>query len=145
MQLWAACPPLRVGDVRGLLPPELASLPAGTWICPIYRGLPMGSSHSVHILMTINLELTGRALLNRRLASTSPLGGGDHSEDMQWRAAHELIRHSDPSEGGLGLQAFEDELRGLRRHPTRVLVVVHLFCGPKRALDLEARVPIIFR
>ena len=32
MQLWAACPSLRVGGVRGLLPPELASFPSGTWI-----------------------------------------------------------------------------------------------------------------
>ena len=32
MQLWAACPPLRVGDVRGLLPPDLASLPSAAWI-----------------------------------------------------------------------------------------------------------------
>ena len=68
MHAWCSGPPLRAGDVCAALPLEPQRLPGCVGVYPLYRRLAMGSSHSVHILMPINLELTGRASWNLRLA-----------------------------------------------------------------------------
>ena len=60
MWQWFAGPPLLVGLVRHLLPPELHYMKDHEWAAPRYRRLPMGSSHSVHILMDINIATIGR-------------------------------------------------------------------------------------
>ena len=73
---------LNTRDVRNLPGPELAHVPGGTWIYPLYRRLAMGSSHSVHILMCANLEITGRGIFRYILRRG---GGGElASEDQGW-------------------------------------------------------------
>ena len=63
MHAWCSGPPLRARDVRAALPPELQRLPGGVWVYPQYRRLAMGCSHSVRILMPINLEIHGPRLV----------------------------------------------------------------------------------
>ena len=60
---WHAVPPVRAGDVWDRLSPQVrARATTGTWLYPCYKRLAMGSSHSVHLLMTLNLETVGRTL-----------------------------------------------------------------------------------
>ena len=68
---WMAVPPVRASDVWRCLPQAFRStITRGTWVFPRYTRLAMGSTHSVHILMSINLEVVGRTLqYSARLAS----------------------------------------------------------------------------
>ena len=81
MWKWFAAPPLLAGEIWPVLPRHLqrALSPRDT-VYPIYTRLPMGSSHAVYILMSINLQAVGRALIaSRRLlpyiSSRAPAGG----------------------------------------------------------------------
>lgn len=118
----------------------------------------MGGSHSVYILMRINIHHTGKALLNysarlrRTVATTdlddvdetadiSPLGGDEEPDmlaDEDW-VTRQCGRRSD--------NAFEDSqytvdqwcqaVRETKREDTRVLVVVHMFAGERRKGDIQ--------
>ena len=73
-----AVPPLRASDVWHRLSTSVRSrVTATSWVYPMYKRLPMGSTHSVHILMTINLEVVGRALTR-----SARLGSFDSAESM---------------------------------------------------------------
>ena len=61
---WQAAPPVRAKDVFDRLPASLQRrVSPMTWVFPRYTRLAMGNTHSVHILMTMNIEICGRALL----------------------------------------------------------------------------------
>ena len=61
---WMATPAVPAAAVWELLPSALQSeLDEWTLVCPCYTRLPMGLSHAVHILMAINVEAVGRALV----------------------------------------------------------------------------------
>ena len=45
------------------LTPELESLSDMAWVYPRYERLAMGVTHSVHIIMSINLQAIGRSLM----------------------------------------------------------------------------------
>ena len=60
---WTAVPPLRAEVVWDRLRPEVrAKVHKWSWIYPLYTRLAMGSTHSVHILMSINIRCVGMAL-----------------------------------------------------------------------------------
>ena len=60
---WTAVPPIRAEVVWRLLRPEgKARVGKWSWVCPLYARLAMGSTHSVHILMSINVRAKGTAL-----------------------------------------------------------------------------------
>ena len=60
---WCATPPLPASRIWEVLPPCLCSrVTPATMIYPLYCRLAMGSSHSVHLLMNINLTVVGKAL-----------------------------------------------------------------------------------
>ena len=64
MWRWCCGPAVRAGDVWRLLPTSVSSsLRVNNWVWPQYTRLAMGSSHSVHILMNINLTAVGRTLM----------------------------------------------------------------------------------
>lgn len=113
----------------------------GTWIFPTYTRLPMGSSHSVHILMTINLEVTGRTLWRSGLLLAAASATADAPEDEEWgqrASAHRGAGRTAPDEApGLLLEAFLQKVRRLRHSSQRVCVVLHLFSGPPRDQDVE--------
>ena len=69
MRPWFACPPVLKEEVFDMLPREQQiSVPPGTHLFPCYGRLAMGCSHSVHILMTVNVYRVGRTLLYNRSA-----------------------------------------------------------------------------
>ena len=90
MAPWFAAPPLRAVHVWRLLPADVRrdAGPAG-WVCAFYHRLPMGSSHSVHILMSLNMEAMGRVLwASARFAECGPpLGADDPRSGRQLRLA----------------------------------------------------------
>ncbi len=71
---WATTPPVRAGDVWDRLSAlQQKHLSPAAWVHPAYRRLPMGGSHSVHILMSVNLHIVGTALTSsRKLRSAAP-------------------------------------------------------------------------
>ncbi len=67
MWRWFAAPPVRAGDVWTRLPSSLrAKCSVASWVSPCYTRLAMGASHSVHVLMAVNIETIGRALWRSR-------------------------------------------------------------------------------
>ena len=62
MWAWSCCPPIRRQDMPArFLTPENQNMPQLSWVYPRYHRLAMGGTHSVHILMSINLHAIGRA------------------------------------------------------------------------------------
>ena len=81
--MWAyfACPNVVADDVWERLPLAFRStVRRSDMITPLYCRLPMGSSHSVHVLMRINMTHIGRALTNRWGARLA------HSTVQSWGA-----------------------------------------------------------
>ena len=75
---YQCAPPLRASEVWSLPPKELhTSLQPWSWVAPSYLRLAMGSSHSVHILMAINLRAIGVSLVAgaglTKMGSSMPL------------------------------------------------------------------------
>ena len=63
MHGWCAAPPVAAHLVAELLPAVLLEkVGLYGWVYPLYTRLAMGSSHSVYILMTINMAIIGRSL-----------------------------------------------------------------------------------
>ena len=163
---WMAVPPVRAGDVWDRLPRALQRRSvAASWVYPRYTRLPMGGSHSVHILMTINLEVVGRTLTrSARLGSfdshdvpndraAQPTSADEHADprdDELWAEAHfqkRLASHCWDEDRAMPktLQEFLEAARTARRVAERVFVVMHLFSGPHRECDLESFVRSIMR
>ena len=135
-------------------------------MAPRYMRLAMGSSHSVHILMAINLTQVGRALLaSRRLGCGRPPAGRppprallcfeEHGSDESWAVEQADRRGSSATElpvptapdsfpcsgSHLKVTQWLATLRELRRRSERVLVVLHLFAGSPRADGVDQFVP----
>ncbi len=136
------------------------------WIFPRYRRLPMGSGHSVHILMTMITESVGRTLV--RSLRLGPLGDdvpdppekatdgitycdladddGEEilpaDEDRLWAEAHFAKRLREPSTAWdksrpATLTEFREAARRARMAVERVFVVMHAFSGARRENDFE--------
>ena len=60
-----ATPRVRHWEVGGRARTGLR-LPSRAWIRPLYRRLPMGSTHAVDLIMAINIQLAGRSLIASR-------------------------------------------------------------------------------
>ena len=164
---WCAAPPLRARDLRPVLPSHLQSLPDGAFVWPLYTRLAMGSSHSVHILMDINMTTVGRAMrASSRLRvppSSAPdpyleashsLQLADAAEDFQdchdyhWEGPlidpapdvyEEPLDWNEPAgHKAMSLEQFAAAARAINRDERqRTLVCMHLFSGRRRRFDLE--------
>lgn len=83
MAAWQAGPPVRAAVVWDLLNDKIRSqisAPLHEYVAPKYLRLAMGGSHSVYILMRINLHHVGRTLFNYA-ARLRLDGNGADSED----------------------------------------------------------------
>ena len=102
MWAWCSTPPVLAAAVWDLLPEDLRRvIRPHDWVSAQYRRLAMGSTHSVHILMNINITVIGRMLKRswawtNRAAEVStavpahPLDPG--GEDPCWWISYELER-----------------------------------------------------
>ena len=150
---YQAVPPIPAGDVWELLPQQLRdSLSVSDWVCPCYMRLPMGCSHSVHILMNINLRIIGMTLSSSRLLSRIPASGPVAVEDydIEQRPPDVLFgcsdsewwerfdsRGSSRAEAGYSVEEWWQAIRKTRRAPNRVFVIMHLFGGERRLEDIH--------
>ena len=153
---WCAGPPVRAGQVRRKLPPRLAHVPYQTWIFPCYMRLAMGSTHSVLILMSINLTSVGRSLIAtcRLWVSTSSpealrqawpeLQGveddddDEGTDDAEWTQRREKRQQQVQSMTAAQLLSqLLETVRAARQEEERVFVLLLLFSGPRRPDDIQ--------
>ena len=152
MIVYQAVPPLPARDVWELLPQGLQdTLQAHDWVCPCYLRLPMGCSHSVHILMSINLKIIGMTLRSSRLLSgPSPQEVPREECEAQAKQSEAYFGCSDEEwwsrfsrrgswgeESGYSVDEWWHAIRAARRAPARVFVVMHLFGGERRKEDVH--------
>ncbi len=90
-------PPIRAAMVWTKLNAEQReTLLPSDWIYPLYMRLPMGCSHSVHILMAINVETVwkdltaSRRLTEKHMAKQTEEADHDLLSDKQWMERHSL-------------------------------------------------------
>ena len=159
---WCSAPPLVASRVWKVLPEELrARITPQTQVFPQYMRLAMGSSHSVHLLMNINVSVVGRALCTSYRPCIEPphqeiaqpavpleailedqpinvpkeqLAGSASTADDLWLA---MKKAATVSASMLSLDEFCHQVRSLKQRATRTCVVLNLFAGPRRCGDIE--------
>ena len=160
MTFWVCAPPVGAALVWNRLPGDLrARVARSGWVFPRYRRLAMGSPHSVHILMCINVTIVGRSLVeSRRLASdlatkadpalSDPARDADDDAVFYRRQRERRLApiptvdvgppSSFPASGShFTVQQFLTAVRQLRCAERRIFVVLHLFAGRPRDGDVE--------
>ena len=159
MWAWSAAPPLLAYKVRNLIPEGFRSStidPYDTWVAPLYTRLAMGGSHSVYILMQINLFTSGKALYDysKILGNTAGKEEVDtytHSPSdisptaslqpsLLEEGSHEGASVSN-SVGTLGnsgwtVSSWCSAVRRAKRSDERVFVIMLLFSSERREGDL---------
>ena len=136
-------PPVRASAVWDKLSAaQRSTLSEEAWVYPMWRRLVMGSSHSVHILMTINARVCAMAL--RR-----PLVDTEREKRLQWTAGYRMLGDSEwadrqecrrarpPPSTGYSVAGWCEAVRRARLQGHRVFVVMHLFAGERRAEDVQ--------
>lgn len=159
---YQACPPLVAAEVWSLLPVEL-QLEVGQdgLVSPAYTRLPMGCSHSVHILMQINLRSLGQTLHHHPLlarvgakdvgSENAPTVASTKSEDhcvpgedeaffgctdsVWWR--RQELRRDEGTADGKSVEEWLSHIKNLRGQDERTFVVLLLFSGERRAGDIQ--------
>ena len=156
MMAWQAGPPVRAEEVMKLLPASVTRELNSPYdfVAPKYVRLAMGGSHSVYILMRINLHHIGQSLFNygSRLClgdqgrpqesavetphliedeESAQLSDEDWVKRQEWRRC-ETIGGSDFTVNG-----WCEHVRRLKHLNSRTMVVMHFFCGDRRSGDIE--------
>ena len=149
---WVAAPPVRACYVWDVLPPEFkAEINPYTWVYPLYKRLAMGSSHSIHILMSINIHTVGKALFMSNRFQVSPhlllepdapkpsLESIDLiSEDAYWCTVHiQRKNETGPRSANFSVEGWVEAARATRRSAERIFVMIHFFAGCRREGDIE--------
>ena len=161
MTYWQAGPPVRAELAWHLLSPEIKAQidqPHSTFVSPRYLRLAMGGSHSVYILMRINLHQVGKSLFSyagRLLNSVIDEDGQDDCNvsqvvdnaedeepdlglrDEEWELRQQARRMSEASDSVFTVQGWCDAVRRSKQEDERVFVVVHMFAGERREDDVQ--------
>ena len=156
---WFAAPAVLACEVWALLPETLrVKCKPWTWVAAQYRRLPMGFSHSVHILMVINLRYIGIVLLSSskldvnkplkdiRNELVSSLATHDcnhqcsHKElttDEAWCSARSTRVEKSAETTGYSLDKFIQTVRAAKELIYRVVIVCLAFSGNRRPGDIH--------
>ena len=164
MAKWQAAPPVPAVQAWDLLPEDLkASIDNKftTMVSPKYLRLAMGGSHSVYILMRINLQHIGRTLFNyasrlrltdddrhtldAKLTEEDCVDDGDEQllADDEWVHQRNLLKQQKRSEHGWTVDEWCEEVRRSKHHAVRTCVVVHMFAGERRKNDVQEYLEIL--
>ena len=146
---WQVCPPVRAFLVWLLLPEALRLIIAPLdWVFPCYCRLAMGSSQSVHILMAINMRAIGSALCSGVAMNGARTSSETEEDDTVTLVLSAGPRKAEPG-GWLSLaegasaeqpctpEQFARACKQASSASTRVMVVLHLFSGPRRDFDVS--------
>ena len=93
MSYWQAGPPVRASEAWDMLPETLKrsiESPTSTFVAPRYLRLAMGGSHSVYILMRINLHHVGKTLFSYAARLLNQPCEDDENEAVSNNATAEL-------------------------------------------------------
>ena len=164
MWKWVAAPPIKASKVWDVLPLSLrARITPQTFVAACYKRLAMGMSHSVLILMKINLHCIGKALFNynRQLSNPSAIAldvsptmildshfkGVEHDPDLcdellachddQWMTRQEWRRLPSSSHSQYTVAEWCTTVRFAKQSDQRVFVGMHYFGGDHRPGDLQ--------
>ena len=160
MANWQAAPPMLASTAWDLLGPELRDKilqPELTYVAPKYLRLAMGGSHSVYILMRINLQHIGKTLFNYasrlcirddldEVVSSEGVGGetlapGEPElellSDEDWVHRQQLRRLGPIQQKGWTVDAWCQEVRRTKHEDERTFVVMHMFAGSRREFDVQ--------
>ena len=160
MAKWQAAPPMLASVAWDLLGSDLRDKiprPELTYVAPKYLRLAMGGSHSVYILMRINLQHIGRTLFNyaSRLCIRDDLERVDSTEgvdeaastpgeselellsDEDWVHRQQLRRLGSCGRGGWTVEAWCQAVRRTKHDDERTFVVMHMFAGTRRDFDVQ--------
>ena len=123
MRRWCAAPPVRARDIWSRLTPAVRERVTGaTPIYPRFCRLAMRGSHSVRIMMCINLYTVGKLLVSsRRLAlpgQHDDCGSGADGEPLEEAVAGIRTVNSPPLEPSEGQELMDNEW--LLRHQERL-------------------------
>lgn len=159
MAAWQAGPPVRASEVYELLPTALQQRLGNClteFVAPKYVRLAMGGSHSVYILMRINLRRIGQTLYHyaNRLSfgeQTGLTSEGSHivdempdepyvdisCADEQWVCRQQQRRTGSVGASGYTVDGWCDYVRSLKHQSNRTMVVMRFFAGDRREGDVE--------
>lgn len=168
MRPWCAGLPVLACDVAHLLSPELLDQISDIYTCfvaPQYKRLAMGSSHSVYLLMQINLQAVGCTLFNysRLLKCQLDLQRSSESEctpseplpsldfkiddshmheldqvsDEEWLHIQKHNKSMSCGESGFTVIGWCRAVREAKQRNFRVITCMVFFAGPRRELDVE--------
>ncbi|CAK0803647.1 unnamed protein product, partial [Prorocentrum cordatum] len=140
---WLCVPPVRASAIWWRLSPSQRDfLNPESWVYPTWRRLVMGSSRSVHILMSINSRICSmtlrRSLVDSQQDHTLAWQAGyQMQKDDDWAERQRLRRDGPPPPSGFSVASWCEAVRHARRQETRVFVVMHLFAGARREQDVQ--------
>ena len=158
MARWQAAPPVLASTAWDLLDDTLRAKidsPTSTFVAPKYLRLAMGGSHSVYILMRINIQHIGNTLFNyaARLKLTdefseveTDMQGADGlpddpplemMTDDAWVHRQQVRRLQLCGQSGWTVDQWCDTVRRSKQLGTRVFVVIHMFAGERRSGDIQ--------
>lgn len=158
MAAWQCGPPVQVHEVFSLLPKSLQdrfSPHSIEWIAPKYVRLAMGGSHSVYILMRINLHRIGQTMYHYAnfLRDDAIADSNDHSleveagidvtdddiscDDAEWNVRQVERRAGQVGASGYTVDGWCEHVRRLKHYSHRTVVIMHFFAGDRREGDIE--------
>ena len=162
MSYWQGGPPVLAAKAWDLLPSRLREQvddPFSVFVSPRYLRLAMGGSHSVYILMRINLHHVGKTLFSYagRLLNQEAVGQTLEDEedkvaeraesievdsdvsigDQDWELRQNSRRLGQQTIGGYTVEAWCEAVRRSKQRDQRVFVVVHMFAGERRSCDIQ--------
>ncbi len=162
MTYWQAGPPVLAVSAWPLLPESLRIQilePSSTYVSPRYLRLAMGGSHSVYILMRINLHHIGQTMLNytmkvrkqRHILEESDANCRHDGEpglvpefeapdlhDKEWVQRQQMRKEAETGEAGFTVAGWCMAVRAAKQSGERTFVVMHFFAGERRPEDVEA-------
>ena len=153
---YQARPPVVALEVWDLLPQDVQCKVGRSGLAsPLYTRLPMGCSHSVRILMQINLRILGQTLHHHSLLHKPVAVAVEEREDdsrpglevvedelfngcsdEQWWKRQELRRVSSECTGK-SVQEWLKHIQDLKGEDVRTFVVLLLFSGERRRCDIQ--------
>ena len=159
MTHWQGGPPVVASKAWHLLPDAVKARiqdPSRQFVSPRYLRLAMGGSHSVYILMRINLHHIGKTLMHYANSLRAPTATDVEVEaeedpgeiddevgvsDLAWEK-RQAIRKEVPTTGasGFSVESWCLAVRESKAQDGRTCVVMHFFAGERRDGDIEFHV-----
>ena len=175
MSYWQAGPPVRASEAWDMLPETLKrsiESPTSTFVAPRYLRLAMGGSHSVYILMRINLHHVGKTLFsyaarllnqpceddeneavsNNATAELSEVVAAAESEefdglldDSDWELRQQARKLGTTGSSGYTVAGWCEAVRRTKQLSVRVFIVIHMFAGERRSGDVQEHLELMMK